>query len=189
MAVDILCWAPSLAPWPLRTIQAPTPVTRGVNGGFGCQNLKRYDCCLGTLTLRAVQAAVTALLWLQIRTGSPFWVSLFTSALPGWCLIIQRCGHYRRALMSPVSVTLLKYLPCHYWCSPRHDCWKHTGLSTGDKPSFTDTYMFSNCVSRAENSDTLQNEVGGFREAAFYVYHQIPQNLICRDFYLVFFAV
>lgn len=146
MAVDTLCWALSLAPWPLRTIQAPTPVTRGVNGGFRWQNLRRCDCCLEILTLRRVQAAAMALLWSPIRMESAFWVSLFTLATPGWCLIIHCFGLYRRALMSPVSVTLLKYLPCHYWCSPRHDCEKHTGLSTGDKPSFTDTCLFSNCV-------------------------------------------
>ncbi len=62
MAVDIQFWAQSLARWPLRTIQAPTPVTPGASGGFDCQRGARCNCCLEILTLRAVQAAEMALL-------------------------------------------------------------------------------------------------------------------------------
>lgn len=61
MAVDIHSWAQSRAPWPLRTIPAPTPVTPGVSGGSVCQKAGRCDYCWGILTLRVVQAAAMAL--------------------------------------------------------------------------------------------------------------------------------
>lgn len=61
MAVDIHSWAQSLVPWPPRTIQAPTPATAIVSGGFVCQKDEHCDYCLQILMLRAVQIAGMAL--------------------------------------------------------------------------------------------------------------------------------
>lgn len=98
MAVDIQYWAQSLARWPLRAIRAPTPATPGASGGFVFQRGARCDSCLGILTLRAVQAAATALLWSQTRTATSVWVSLLTTdGVSDFFLIHiklkQKCSH------------------------------------------------------------------------------------------------
>ncbi len=136
MAVDIRCWAQSLARWPLRTIQAPTPVTPGVSGGFVCQRGTRCDCCLGILTLRAVRAAAMALSWSQTRAVNPVWVRHTVCFLNASQVDVRSLclGHYTVEVLSCLLFEFFSeipanrlYAPCHYWRSPSRDCGIHTG--------------------------------------------------------------
>lgn len=132
MAADIQCWVQSRGRWPLRTTRAPTPVTPGVSGGFGCQRGARCDCCLGILMWRAAQTAAMAPSWSQAKPENALWVS---STRP-------------RSLEKHLVIDFLH--SCHYWFSLSSG-WRmpfHWYTHWGGKPSCfaRDTCTSSNPV-------------------------------------------